>query len=130
MARPRHQYESIPLRSPVFDADRTAIAAATEAFLAKGGKIEQVGQETAFVEYQWGNSRPSKPVPNDGPVSPEKEQAMPVDAAVDMTASLVGKVMAQAVLGRSPRQIALSLGFTEKHVRQIGRDYHIQFRQR
>lgn len=130
MARPRKEPEALPLRSPVFDVERTNIAAATEAFLARGGKIEQVGHNTPFAEAGNVLAHLFEPAPAAAPVTPRKEQAVQARVAKEATASLAGKVMAQAALGHPPRQIARSLGLTEKHVRQIGRDHHIQFRQR
>lgn len=129
MARPRKEPEALPLRSPTFDAERAAIAAATEAFLAKGGEIEQVGQCISFVDagdvlaHLFAQPQAAEPVATEA-------EAVWASVAKEATVTLPGKIMAQAALGRPPRQIARSLGLTEKHVRQIGRDHHIQFRQR
>lgn len=71
-----------------------------------------------------------EPAPTAEPVVIKKEEAVQASVTKEATASLAGKVMAQAALGHPPRQIARSLSLTEKHVRQIGRDHHIQFRQR
>lgn len=144
---------ALPSRSPELEAESQRIAAATEAFLARGGEIEQVGAKMLdgpapfFINprrtpvyahlFEQSKALSAFPAPIEAPPTvaaqpaaqvPEQVPA-PVPAAVS-DAQLAGRVMAKAVLGNPPKQIAAQLELTEKKVRQLCRDYNITVRQR
>lgn len=104
------------------ERERQRIAAATEAFLAGGGKIELVGHQMQA------EARPFVIDPKKTPVYahlfvPERPDAHPVGPQ-----QLAARLMAQAALGASPREAAGAVGITEKQARQIAREYRIQFK--
>ncbi|MCQ4310888.1 hypothetical protein NAV33_03090 [Pseudomonas stutzeri] len=149
---------ALPSRSPELEAESQRIAAATEAFLARGGEIEQVGakmldgpapffinpRRTPVYAHLFEKSpalsvfpAPIEPLPAVAaqPAAQVPEQLpAPVPAAASEAplsdAQLAGRVMAKAALGNPPKQIAGQLGLTEKKVRQLCRDFHITARQR
>lgn len=149
---------ALPARSPELEAESQRIAAATEAFLARGAEIEQVGAKMLdgpapfFINprrtpvyahlFEQSKALSAFPAPIEAapavaakPITqvPEPVSA-PAPAAVSEAplsdAQLAGRVMAKAVLGNPPKQIAGQLGLTEKKVRQLCRDHNITVRQR
>ncbi|VXD04003.1 hypothetical protein [Pseudomonas sp. 9Ag] len=143
---------ALPARSPELEAESQRIAAATEAFLARGGEIEQVGAKMLdgpepFVInprrtpvyahlFKQSPTLSAFPAPIERPAVAAQPAAQmpeqgpsPVPAAVS-DAQLAGRVMAKAALGNPPKQIAAQLELTEKKVRQLCRDYNITVRQR
>lgn len=146
--------DPLPLRSPYHEVERARIEQATQEFLAKGGQIEEVGFQMAdkytFVIdasrtpiyshlYEQPSAKPAaKPArPSTPDTSPEATSAaqQPQAVTTDTTQEtdnerLAGLVMADAAMGHPPKRIASRLGLTEKHVRQLCREYRINFRQR
>lgn len=135
--------DPLPIRSPYHEAERQRIEQATAEFLAKGGKVRQVGYQMkegpqAFVidpkktpvyahlfeqpEAELVRSKPL-PKPLTAQVMPEQEQP----AELLPGEQLAARLMVQAALGASPKSAAKAVGITEKHARQIARDYRIKF---
>lgn len=135
--------DPLPIRSPYHEAERQRIEQATAEFLAKGGQVHQVGFQMkegpqAFVIdpkktpvyahlFEQPEAEPlrAKPLPKllTTQVMPEQEQP----AELLPGEQLAARLMVQAALGASPRSAAKAVGITEKHARQIARDYRIQF---
>ncbi|MCY1314712.1 hypothetical protein D9M70_654080 [compost metagenome] len=68
------------------------------------------------------------------PAAPEAPAAKPVTARAEPEQvepvellPLAARLMVQAALGANPAAAARALGITEKHARQIARDYSIKF---
>uniref|UniRef100_A0A6H1ZD25 Transcriptional regulator SutA RNAP-binding domain-containing protein n=1 Tax=viral metagenome TaxID=1070528 RepID=A0A6H1ZD25_9ZZZZ len=149
---------ALPSRSPELEAESQRIAAATEAFLARGGEIEQVGAKMLdgpapfFINprrtpvyahlFEQSKALSAFPAPLEAapavaaqPVAQVPEQVLAqIPAAVSEAplsdAQLAGRVMAKAVLGNPPKRIGEQLNLSEKKVRQLCRDYNITVRQR
>lgn len=153
MQRTHPHAEPLPLRQPHLDAERVRIKAATAAFLAQGGEIEQLPTSAyehapsprAFVinaertpVYAHLFEQPPAPVAKPKCARVAMPELAPIDTqagaevADSATADdkLAGQVLEEAALGLSPSRIARRLGLTEKRVRQLCRDYHINFCQR
>lgn len=136
--------DPLPLHSTLQDAERQRLEQATQAFLAKGGQIDQVGYQMSSAPANFVINAERTPVyahlfqPAAQPVLqrlPEPEQQQqpaavePAPAsAEDIEVKQAALVMAAAALGDSPKWIAKKLHMTEKRVRQLARDYHISFR--
>jgi hypothetical protein len=133
--------DPLPLHSTVQDAERLRLEQATQAFLAKGGQIDQVGHQmsaapTTFVInpertpvyahlYQPPVVEPVRLPEPEPAAAPAKDEPASGD---DLEVKQAALVMAAAALGDSPKWIAKKLHMTEKRVRQLARDYHINFR--
>ena len=135
--------DPLPLHSTVQDAERLRLEQATQAFLAKGGQIDQVGFQMSDAPSNFVINPERTPVhahlfqpPVAEPVlQPEQEQepepaaVEPAPAAAEEVAvKQAALVMAAAALGDSPKWIAKKLHMTEKRGRQLARDYRINFR--
>lgn len=133
--------DPLPLTSTVHDAERARIEQATQAFLANGGEIEQIGHQMSEAPVPFVINPERTPVyahlfqpPAADPVQqpePEPEPAAVDQApteADDLEVKQAAQVMAAAALGDAPKWIAKKLHMTEKRVRQLARDYHISFR--
>lgn len=136
--------DPLPLHSTLQDAERLRIEQATQAFLAKGGQIDQVGFQMSDAPSNFVINPERTPVyahlfqpPVVEPVvaepvvqpEPEPAAAEPAPAAAeDVAVKQAALVMAAAALGDSPKWIAKKLHMTEKRVRQLARDYRINFR--
>ncbi|SNT07158.1 hypothetical protein [Pseudomonas segetis] len=153
--------DPLPLHSTEQDAERLRLELATEAFLAKGGKVKQVGHQMRDELLPFVINPASTPVYSHLFVKPETEQVqakpMPKPSAVsvkppvmaevlqplrvegrivepktpraELTAQqIAARLMAQAALGASPSTAADIIGITEKHARQVARDFHIIFK--
>lgn len=130
--------DPLPQRSTLHEAERARIEQATEAFLAQGGRIEQVGFQMAD-SYSFVINPSRSPVyahlfelPKAEPLA-AVEPPVPVGLVPVPPARVepqqdapVGLVRAWAVLGRTPREMAARLGISEKQLRQICRDHRIQ----
>lgn len=121
--------DPLATRSPLLAAASAELAQKTQDFLAGGGRIESVG-------YQM-NDAPAAFVinPERSPVyahlfEPQPAEIAPVAVGerCDAEVKQAALVLASAVLGNSPKWIAKQLHMTEKHVRQLARDYRISFR--
>jgi len=121
--------DPLPQRSAHLEAEALRIEQATQAFLANGGKIEQIGYQMSDAPTTFVINPEKTPVyahlfqPPAGEV--DAPQAAPV---CDLDAKQAAQVMARAALGEPPKWIAKRLHMTEKRVRQLARDYHISFR--
>lgn len=131
--------DPLPQRSTLHEAERARIEQATEAFLAQGGRIEQVGFQMAdsysFVinpsrspVYAHLFELPKAEAEPLAAVEPAPVELVPVPPArvEPQQDAPVGLVRAWAVLGRTPREMAARLGISEKQLRQICRDHRIQ----
>lgn len=141
---------ALPARPAQLETESRRLAEATEAFLAKGGQIQTVGNQMkdsypAFVInpaktpvyahlFEQTKALSAFPAPIEAlPVLPEPT-AVPAQPEMDQVqlsdAQLAGRVMAKAMLGDAPKRIAEQLILSEKKVRQLCRDYNITVRQR
>ena len=120
--------DPLPLHSPQHDAERDNLDRLTAAFLAGGGQIEQIGHRMSSAPVPFSINPERSPVYAHlfAPVSPAAtpEPVLVADTSDQKAASLI---MAAAALGDAPPWIARKLHMTEKHVRQIARDYQITF---
>lgn len=149
---------ALPSRSPELEAESRRIALETEAFLARGGEIQQVGAKMLdgpapfFINprrtpvyahlFEQSKALSAFPAPIEAApavaAEPTTQVTEPVPAPAPAVvieaplsdAQLACRVMAKAVLGNPPKQIAGQLGLTEKKVRQLCRDHNITVRQR
>lgn len=150
--------DPLPQRSSQLEAEARRIALATEAFLANGGQIEQVGHQmkstspTFVIDpsktpvyahlFAQPEAEPVRAKPADVPVTapaepvveaqvqPQQPTEPPVSkpqAPALKAQQLAARMMVQAALGASPKAAADALGISEKHARQVARDYHITF---
>lgn len=110
------------------ERERQRIAAATEAFLAGGGKIEVVGHQMQAAGRAFVIDPKKTPVyahlfvPGPEPVT---NGAQPAGLAPQQ---LAARLMVQAALGSSPQEAARAIGISERQARQIARDFRIQFK--
>lgn len=123
----------LPTRPAHLEAETRRIEQAAQAFLASGGEIEQIGYQmsdapTAFVINPertpvYAHLFQAQPGEADAP------QAEPVvEPANDLETKEAAQIMARAAQGEPPKWIAKQLHMTEKRVRQLARDYRINFR--
>lgn len=150
--------DPLPLVSPLHELERQRLAEATEAFLAKGGQVQQVGYQMKNAPDLWVINAKKTPVYAHLFVRPEEEplrakakpapvvvQAEPVQLLqAELPApqpvviksrragltlgQLAARLMVQAGLGASPGEAAKAVGIGEKQARQIARDFRITFR--
>lgn len=129
--------DPLPQRSTIQDAERARIEQATEAFLAGGGQIEQVGfQMTDKYSFVISASRSpvyahlfqapkAVPEPVEVPAEPVPvvELVQVPAVAVEMQQEVpVALIRGWAVLNKTPKDMAHRLGMSEKQLRQICRD--------
>ncbi|MCY1353398.1 hypothetical protein D9M69_397380 [compost metagenome] len=131
--------DPLPIKSPYHEAERQRLEQKVSEFLAKGGEIQQIGHQMRD-KYVFVISPSKSPVYAhlfEQPAAPEATAAKPVTARAEpeqaepvelLTADrLAARLMVQAALGASPAAAARAVGITEKHARQIARDYSIKF---
>lgn len=148
-----HDPSEDPQSATAHEQERQRIAAATEAFLAKGGKIEQVGHQMQAASPTFVINPKKTPVyahlfvrpeeeplrakpavkPITAPAKPEIEAETPAvepkpEAPKRPGVALASRLMVQAALGASPGVAARAIGITEKQARQVARDFHITFK--
>ncbi|WP_181296999.1 hypothetical protein [Pseudomonas sp. Q2-TVG4-2] len=141
---------ALPTCPAHLETESQRLAEATEAFLAKGGQIQAVGNQMkdsypAFVInpaktpvyahlFEHAKALSAFPVPIETlRVLPEPSAvaAQPEADQVQLSdAQLAGKVMAKDMVGHPPKRIGEQLNLSEKKVRQLCRDYNITVRQR
>jgi hypothetical protein len=123
--------DPLPQRSPQLEAEALRIEQATQAFLAKGGQVEQVGYQMSAAAATFVINPEKTPVYAHLFTAAEAV-ALPAEPAAesasDVETKQAAQVMARAALGEPPKWIAKQLHMTEKRVRQLARDYHISFR--
>ncbi|WP_312929126.1 hypothetical protein [Stutzerimonas nitrititolerans] len=154
--------DPLTIRSIEHEKERERLAQLSEAFLAQGGKIQQVGHQ---MKERYGNfngqkkspvyahlvAQPeaeplrAKPLPQPNIVPAEPEVAAPVEQTHEeqpvehlvveksrrpgLTSQyLAARLMAKAALGAAPGSAAKAIGITEKHARQLARDFRITFK--
>lgn len=123
----------LPSRSAHLEAEARRIELAAQAFLAGGGKVEQVGYQMSDAPTTFVINPERTPVYahlfQTPTVEADEPQARPeVEPANDLETKQASQIMARAALGEPPKWIAKQLHMTEKTVRQRARDYHISFR--
>ena len=126
--------DPLPIHSPQHDIERANLDGLTAEFLARGGKIQHVGHQMSSAPATFTIN------PERSPVYAHLFAAAPTLAAPEalVPAEIEGSfpdadkhaalIMADAVMGNSPKWIARKHHMTEKYVRQVARDYHITFR--
>jgi len=134
---------ALPARSPELEAESRRIAAATEAFLARGGEIEQVGakmldgpepfvinpRRTPVYAHLFEQAEPTPAPAVPQPVATPQPVGRIAQPAPTKP-SPVALIRAWALLGRTPKDMAERLNITEKHLRQLCRQHGIACRQR
>ena len=125
--------DPLPIHSPQHDIERANLDRLTAEFLARGGKVQQVGHQMSSAPAPFTINPERSPVYTHlfAPAAPVAvpEAVAPADAegsspGTDRDAALI---MADAAMGNSPKWIARKHHMTEKYVRQVARDYHITF---
>lgn len=123
--------DPLPIHSPQHDAERANIASQTAEFLARGGKVQQIGFCMSDRPATFSINPERSPVYAHlfAPVAIEAPPVTQVLSEHDQTdeQKLAALIMADAALGNSPKWIAKKHHMTEKRVRQIARTYHITF---
>lgn len=146
--------DPLPLYSPRLEEERQRIEQATAEFLAKGGAVQRVGyqmkdhqvwvinpKKTPVYAHLFEPPQPdplhAKPAPTPAPAVPpapvQKQLVAPraptkVRPAEATSPQLAARLMVQAKLGATPKAAAEAIGITEKHARQLAREFRIQFK--
>lgn len=121
--------DPLPQRSAHLAAEAQRIEQATEAFLANGGQIEQIGYQMSDTPTTFVINPERTPVYAHLFQAPTVEADAPKAEPVNvLETKQAAQIMARAALGEPPKWIAKQLHMTEKTVRQRARDYHISFR--
>lgn len=124
--------DPLPLSTPGHEAERQRLAQATQAYLAKGGQIEQIGYQMKD-KYSFVIDASRSPVyahlfqppAITAQARPELEAEL---AELLPGEQLAARLIVQAALGASPKQAAQAVGIGEKQARQLARDFAIQFK--
>lgn len=135
------KFENNPTRSDERDELRQLLADRTEAFLAAGGRVQEVGHRMSEPSRKFTVS-PAKATPLERLLGkPKTSAAQPLPKTVIAQVKgqrqpatpllpaeqLAARLMAQAALGASPSAAAKAMRITEKQARQIARDFNIKF---
>lgn len=121
--------DPLATRSPLLAAASAELAQKTQEFLDSGGRIKQIGYQISDAPVTFVINPERSPVyahlfePHPAEIAP-----VAVGESRDAEVKQAALVLASAVLGNSPKWIAKQLHMTEKHVRQLARDYRISFR--
>lgn len=132
------KFENNPTRSEERDELRKLLADRTEEFVAAGGKVQDVGHQMretprkfvvspARVDRLLGKPKATRPQSMPKPLTAQAKPQRPQPAELLPAEQLAARLMAQAALGASPSAAAKAIGITEKHARQIARDFNITF---
>ncbi|OOV92164.1 hypothetical protein [Pseudomonas sp. MF4836] len=125
--------DPLPMHSPQHDIERANLDRLTADFLARGGKVQQVGHQMSSAPATFTINPERSPVYSHlfAPAASAAASEALEPAKVDSSYADVGKhaalIMADAAMGNSPKWIARKHHMTEKYVRQVARDYHITF---
>lgn len=125
--------DPLPIHSPQRDIERANLERQMAEFLLRGGEIEQVGHKMSSAPATFTINPERTPVYAHlfSPVAPdETPEVMPpaqIGGPIPENNTHAALIMADAVLGNSPKWIARKHHMTEKYVRQVARDYHITF---
>jgi hypothetical protein len=125
--------DPLPMHSPQHDIERANLNRLTADFLARGGKVQQVGHQMSSAPATFTINPERSPVyahlfaPTASTAAPEALEPAEVDSSYADVGTHAALIMADAAMGNSPRWIARKHHMTEKYVRQVARDYHITF---
>ena len=125
--------DPMPMHSPQHDTERANLDRLTAEFLARGGKVQQVGHQMSSAPATFTINPERSPVyahlfATSAPVAaPEAVVLVEVEGSSQDADKHAALIMADAAMGNSPKWIARKHHMTEKHVRQVARDYHITF---
>jgi hypothetical protein len=135
--------DPLPIHSPQHEIERTWLDQQVAEFLARGGKVQQVGYQMSNAPATFVIDAQRSPVyahlfvpatsPEPLPAISTEVREVAADQAKtvqldDQDVQHAAVIMASAALGESPKWIAKKHHMTEKRVRQIARDYRIPFR--
>ena len=125
--------DPLPIHSPQHDTDRANLELLTAEFLLRGGKVQKVGHQMSSAPATFTINPERSPV-YAHLFAPSAPVAVPEAAALaEIEGSSTGSdrdaalIMADAAMGNSAKWIARKHHMSEKHVRQVARDYHITF---
>jgi hypothetical protein len=135
------KFENNPTRSEERDELRQLLAERTDAFLAAGGQVQEVGHRMTSTPQKFvvapakatplerlvGKPKPARAQPLPKPYTAQAKGQRQPAAPLLPTDQLAARLMAQAALGASPAAAAKAINITEKQARQIARDFHITF---
>lgn len=125
--------DPLPMHSPQHDIERANLDRLTAEFLARGGKVQQVGHQMSSAPATFTINPERSPIYTHLfaaalPVAaPEAVVPAKIEGSFPDTDKHAALIMADAVMGNSPKWIARKHHMTEKYVRQVARDYHITF---
>ena len=125
--------DPLPIHSPQHDIERANLDRLTAEFLARGGKVQHVGHQMSSAPATFTINPERSPVyahlfaPAASIAAPEAMVPVEVEGFVQDADKHAALIMADAAMGNSPKWIARKHHMTEKHVRQVARDYHITF---
>lgn len=125
--------DPLPMHSPQHDIERADLDRLTAEFLARGGKVQQVGHQMSSAPATFTINPERSPIYTHlfaaAPhvAAPEAEVPAKIEGSFPDTDKHAALIMADAVMGNSPKWIARKHHMTEKYVRQVARDYHITF---
>ncbi|PHN60039.1 hypothetical protein AO268_24490 [Pseudomonas sp. ICMP 8385] len=124
--------DPLPIHSPQRDIERANLERQMAEFLLRGGEIEQVGHKMSSAPATFTINPERTPVYAHlfSPVPDATQEVMPpaqIGGPIPENNTHAALIMADAVLGNSPKWIARKHHMTEKYVRQVARDYHITF---
>lgn len=120
--------DPLPIHSPQHDIERANLDRLTAEFLMRGGKVQKVGHQMSSAPATFTINPERSPVyahlfaPSAPVAAPAEVEGS--SSGTDRDAALI---MADAAMGNSPKWIARKHHMSEKHVRQVARDYHITF---
>lgn len=126
--------DPLPIHSPQHDVERANLDRLTAEFLMRGGKVQEIGHKMSSAPATFTINPERSPVyahlfaPTAAPAAVH-QAVIPaqVEGSHPDTDRHAALIMADAVMGNSPKWIARKHHMTEKYVRQIARDYHITF---
>lgn len=125
--------DPLPIHSPQHDIERANLDRLTAEFLARGGKVQQVGHQMSSAPATFTINPERSPVyahlfaAATPLVAPEALVSAEIEASFPDADKHAALIMADAAMGNSPKWIARKHHMTEKYARQVARDYHITF---
>lgn len=125
--------DPLPIHSPQHDIERANLERLTAEFLVRGGEVEQVGHKMSSAPATFSINPERSPVyahlfaPAAPVAVPEAVTPAEAEGTFLGTSRDAALIMADAAMGNSPKWIARKHHMSEKHVRQVARDYHITF---
>ncbi len=125
--------DPLPIHSPQHDIERANLDRITAEFLMRGGKVQKVGHQMSRTPSMFTINPDLSPVytplfaPSAHVAVPKSTAPAEVEGSSSGTDRDAALIMADAAMGNSPKWIARKHHMSEKHVRQVARDYHITF---